>query len=466
MSFMATDLLSAPVSAQTEWRVLAEMLTRPERVAEIIGLPVEQRDFSSPDTRVIFATAVERHYAAKPIDALIVAELIRAELAQYWSAEPSHVGALMEKRVREATGSSDSLLEHAERLRQLSTKCQVMDICQHALGDIADGKLDAAEIADRASTEMMQATAGSVRRSELLTWMDTGRQYVKQLQQVQASTQQGIDLGVMTGLPFVDTHTAGLAPGELCFIASEPGAGKTALAWACALGFAARQMRRGDDRVGTLILSMEMGLYSSTMRLVSSITGIEGGRLRRGDISPQEYTHILREWKLRQDLPIFWNFASNFRLSQARALISEAIRKHNTGFVVIDHFRMLDTDRRYQNGLDADEAKVRFLKENIAKDQNVAVMCLAHTVKVRPEGGESARPRLSDLRGSGMITAFADQVGFIWSPYKYMTRDERMEDFAAGPDSMSIEWSKNRFGSPAQDQYRFSAATMTVAPNE
>src|SRR5206468_8101223 len=137
------------------------------------------------------------------------------------------------------------------------------------------------------------------------------------------------------------------------------------------------------------------GLYSSTMRMVSSLTGIDGGRLRRGDITQQEYTHILREWKLRQDLPIFWNFASNFRLSQARALISEAIRKHNTGFVVIDHFRMLDTDRRYQNGLDADEAKVRFLKENIAKDQNVAVMCLAHTVKVRPDGGEPARPRLS-----------------------------------------------------------------------
>jgi replicative DNA helicase len=457
MSFMATDLLTAPVSTPAEWRVLSEMLLHPERVPEVIGVPLEQRDFSSPDTRVVFQTTVERHYASRPIDPLIVAELVRSELSQYWSAEPSMVGALLEKRVREAVGSSENLLEHANQLKELSTKRNLLEIGHGMLADIAEGKRDASEIADRASSEMMQATAGSVRRSELMTWMDVGRAYVNQLKRVQASTQSGIDLGVMTGLSFVDNHTAAISPGELCFIASEPGAGKTALAWACALGFAARQMRRGDNRVGTLMLSMEMGLYSSTMRVVSNITGIDGGRLRRGDIGPHEYKRILREWKVREDLPIWWNFASNFRLSQARALISEAIRKHNTGFVVIDHFRMLDTDRRYQNGNEADEAKVRFLKENIAKDLNVAVMCLAHTVKVR----EDARPRLSDLRGSGMISAFADQVAFIWSPAKYMTDEERHKQFIA-PSDMTIEWSKNRFGTPAEDKYTFIAETMKV----
>jgi replicative DNA helicase len=462
MSLMAPDLLTAPTSAQTEWRVLAEMLTRPERIAEIVGVPLEQRDFSSPDTRVIFQATVERHYASRPIDALIVAELVRSELASYWSAEPSHVGALMEKRVTNAIGSSDSLLEHAHRLRDLSAKRQVMSICQHALADITDGKLAAGEIADRASTEMMQATAGSIRRSELLSWMDTGRSYVKELQRIRASVQQGIELGVMTGLPFVDNHTAGLAPGELCFIASEPGAGKTALAWACALGFGERQMRRGDDRVGTLMLSMEMSLFASSMRVVANITGMDGTRLRRGDITAADYQRILREWKIREDLPIWWNFASNFRLSQARALIAEGIRRHNTGFVVIDHFRMLATDKHYQNGLDADEAKVRFLKET-AKDLNVAIMCLAHTVKLRPEGGESARPRLSDLRGSGMVTAFADQVAFIFCPYKYMTEEERGLSYD-GPQGMEIDWSKNRFGSPAIDKYRFVAENMKVLP--
>lgn len=462
MSFIATELLAAPRSAESEWRVLSAGVTDPERIPEI-GAALAQSDFSSPDTRVVFQTMIDRHYTGKPIDALIVAELARSDLSNCWSAEPSAVGAIMEKRVRETIGPSDSLSEHIRMVAELGMKRRVMDHYQKGLADIVEGKLSAAEIVDRTNAEAQAVTAGNARRSELLGWMDVGREYARQVQRIQRSRDEGIDMGVITGLSFVDNHTAAISPGELCFVASEPGAGKTALAWACALGFAARQMRRGDHRVGTLMLSMEMGLYGSTQRVVANLTGIDGTRLRRGDISAREYGRFLREWKVREDLPIWWNFASNFRLSQARALISEAIRKYNTGFIVIDHFRMLDTDRRYQSGVEADEAKVRFIKENIAKDLNVAVMCLAHTVKVRNDGGDT-RPRLSDLRGSGMITAFADQVGFIWCPYKYMSDNERMKNPLVAASDMSIEWSKNRFGSPATDKYTFIAETMKVLP--
>jgi replicative DNA helicase len=149
-----------------------------------------------------------------------------------------------------------------------------------------------------------------------------------------------------------------------------------------------------------------------------------------------------------------------------RALIAEGIRRANVGFVVIDHFRMLDTDRHYQNSNDADEAKVRFIKEGVARDLNVAVMCLAHTSKIRERGGadgESARPRLADLRGSGMISAFADQVGLIYSPYRYMSKKQREQQFAS-PSDYEIDWSKNRFGVSSVGQYMFLAETMTVKP--
>jgi replicative DNA helicase len=109
MSLTASDFLTAPVSPESEWRVLAALLTTPERIPEMIGVPLEQEDFSSADTRVIFSAVVERHFAGKPIDALILAETIRAELAQFWSAEPSQVGALMEQRTRDALGSDENL---------------------------------------------------------------------------------------------------------------------------------------------------------------------------------------------------------------------------------------------------------------------------------------------------------------------------------------------------------------------
>jgi replicative DNA helicase len=230
------------------------------------------------------------------------------------------------------------------------------------------------------------------------------------------------------------------------------------------MGFAERQLRRRPKHTSALVLSMEMSLYASFLRTVQALTGIDGVRLREGDFSDAEYQRVLREWKVREDVPIYYNFASNFRLSQMRALIAEGIRRHNVGFVVIDHFRMIDPDQRYTNMNDADEAKVRFIKEGIAKDLNVAVMVLAHTSKIRERAtGEQMRPRLSDLRGSGMISAFADQVALLWNPYKYATEDERLKRGLL-PSMMDIDWSKNRFGTATVDHYVFDAATMRVRP--
>jgi replicative DNA helicase len=127
---------------------------------------------------------------------------------------------------------------------------------------------------------------------------------------------------------------------------------------------------------------------------------------------------------------------------------------------------MIDTDRRYNNPNQEDEAKVRFLKENIAKDLNVAVMCLAHTIKVgRGQGGESPKPRLSDLRGSGQVAAHADFVAMAWNPGAYMSEDDRdlMDDVPEEGD-MELLWVKNRFGSPSSAPYRFDAPKMRVTP--
>lgn len=463
---MTVDLMHAPTNQAAEWSVLGHMLQEPPLIGEVIGVPLAQEDFSAPDTRLLYATTVQRYYANQPVDPLIIGELARDELAGYWSADPSAVAQLLVRRARDAMVSG-TVLEHASIVKRLSTSRKLLDACYHAVTAINEGQLSPEEVGDHLSTEALQVTSGSLRRSEINDWMTVGREYVKQLQRIMEARQQGVEIGVYTGLPFIDDWTTGIGPGELCFLAGEPGVGKTALAWAAGMGFAARQVQRDEDkRVGTLLLSMEMNLYSSTARMVSMLTGIDGTLLREGKIGPNEYRRILAEWKNRENLPLYFNFASNFRLSQMRALIAEAIRRANVGFVVIDHFRMIDTDRRYNNPNQEDEAKVRFLKENIAKDLNVAVMCLAHTVKVgRGQGGESPKPRLSDLRGSGQVAAHADFVAMAWNPGAYMSEDDRdLMDDVPEEGAMELLWVKNRFGSPSSAPYHFDAPKMRVTP--
>jgi replicative DNA helicase len=457
-----TSLMAMPVNAAAEWSVLASMLRTPAVIGELVGAQLEAKDFSMPDTRLLYSTCVESYYAQRAVDPLVVGEACREELTRYWQlADPSSAAQELVDRVIRGLVPGE-ILEHVAIVKKLSTARQLMAVCTDALAAIQEGTQSPEEVGDVMSTAALQITSGHVKRSELLGWMDTGREYARHLQRIIAAREQGIEIGVYTSLKCIDDYTAGIGPGEVCFLAGEAGVGKSALAWTALMGFVAKQMKRPPElRVGTLVLSLEMGLYGSTQRVVQSLTGIDGVRLREGNVSKAEYHRVLTEWKNRENLPVVWNFASNFRLSQMRALIAEAIRRHHVGFVVLDHFRMVDTDRKYNNPLQEDEAKVRFISENIAKDLNVAVLVLAHSIKVgRGSSGDSPRPRLADLRGSGQIAAAADFVGFLYSPAKHMSDDAR-EEMGGDLTDMEVAWEKNRWGSMDSAKCKLLPGTMT-----
>ncbi len=244
------------------------------------------------------------------------------------------------------------------------------------------------------------------------------------------------------------------------FVAGPPGVGKSSIVWAMGQGFAVRQLKKPEDRrVATMVLSLEMALIGSSARLASSIAGVEGERLREGDISDDELSKVISRWKTLEQLPLYWNFASNFRMSQMRALIVEAVRRHNVGLVIVDHFRMFDPDRRINNPNQEDEAKARFLKEDIAKDLDVAVICLAHTIKTPREG--NPRPTLNDLRGSGQVAAHADIVAMMFRPWMHATENEKLEGVVTMTEAEMI-FTKNRNGALGTSEFFFEPGRMTI----
>lgn len=445
-----------PASPPAEWAVISAMLDKPACIPEMAGVQLEPGDFAGSDTSLLYESASELFYSDVRVDPIILAERCKAQLVKLWYTEDVH--GMLVKRMAQA-GYVENVLEHAQIVKRLSVSRQLLRIAQRAEGEINAGKLSPQEIGDRMSAEALKVTSETIRRSELLSWMDIGAEYAKHLRRQRAAYEQGIELGVYTGLSFIDQWTMGILPQELFILGGDPGVGKTALGFGAVKGFGTRQLTRPEDqRMATLVLSLEMGLLASTGRLVQASTHIDGMRLRSGNINSREWELILADWKTNEHLPIMFNFASNFRLSQMRALIVEAIRKHNVGFVLIDHFRQIDPDKHYANGLDADEAKVRFLKEDIAQDLNVAVMCLAHTIKVG-RGETDRRPRLSDLRGSGQIAAHADFVAMMYRPSKHAGPDESSEVRETDAELLFV---KSRYGTEGVSPFYFEPATMTV----
>ena len=91
---------------------------------------------------------------------------------------------------------------------------------------------------------------------------------------------------VKTGIPIVDKHTNGLAPGELVAIGAKSGVGKSALAVRIAIN-----MFKADKKV--LIVSREMSKQQVTERIILSHSGISKEAYENRDFSDQDWVRIV-----------------------------------------------------------------------------------------------------------------------------------------------------------------------------
>jgi replicative DNA helicase len=425
---------------------------------EVIGTQLSPADFYSPVNQILYDAIYAAYFADEPIDPLSVGETASKRLAQRWNCDEQD--AIV--RVRDmAMGQqfSGKVLDHSKVVKKHSDYRHLLSLAASIAKEVGDETRGPEEIAGIASHQAMKIATASLLTHDLISFGDLGRNYVHQMERLKKASEEGLELGAYFELRFFDRYLKGLQPTEVLFVAGEPGVGKSAVVWKAAIKFAQRQSTE-EKPIATLVLSLEMGEGPSNNRIAQTIAQVDGGKLREGKIDQTEFTKVFNEWAKRKDLPLFFNFTSHMRASQIRALCVEAIRRHNVGLIIIDHFRYFDLDERIPNKVDEDEEKARFLKEAIAKDLNCAVICIAHTTK-GIENQEDRRPTLSNLRGSGQVAAHADFVAFVYRPFKYADEDEKLTGQVSENDAEMI-WRKNRHGLEGIEEFYFRADTMDI----
>jgi replicative DNA helicase len=432
----------------------------PKVAGEVIETKLEPTHFYMPAHQVMYAAIFDAYYADEPVEPLAIGDTCAKRLAKVLSCDEQD--AIV--RVRElATGQTftGSIIDHAKVVKKKWDLRQILALSTSMQEMVAAELKLPEEIAGIASQEAMKIATNTLLTHELIDFGELGRRFVRRARLLKEARERGVELGAYVGLDFIDKYTRGIQPTELVIAGGEPGVGKSFVWWKAGMGFAERQMQRPpDQRLGTFILSLEMSEPPSSDRIASSLAAIEGGRLREGDIDEAMMRSIIYEWGRRKDIPLVFNFTSMLRASQMRALVVEAIRKYNVGLVVIDHFRYFDMDKRRENQVQEDEEKARFLKESIAKDLNVAVVCLAHTTK-GIENQPDRRPTLSHLRGSGQVAAHADFVNFMYRPYSYATDEQKALGEITETDAEMI-WKKNRHGLDGIAPFHFEPSIGSI----
>ncbi len=397
-----------PESPEAEASLLGSLLLDPERLVDLRP-SIRPDDFSREAHRLIYRALCDLADEHRELTFQAVTELLasRAEL------EPAGGASAIVALIHATPAASHvhgyaSAVERAGLLRRLIGAAQ--EIARLAL------TRDDAQEAIRAAQQVLFAVSESRLHREVVTLDQTLREL---FQAIEEQNETGRERAVPTGFDSLDELLgAGLHPGDLVIVAGRPGLGKTS--------FALNVLRNAALRseATCAIFSLEMTEEDLTLRLLSSLVEIDGGRLRRGALDMDELQAIAQASSQLMQRRIYIEECTRLSttdvLTHARKLQARA----GLGLIVIDYLQLME-------GVGGpDDSRVQEIGEitrglkGIARELEVPIVLLSQLNRLieRRAGGE---PKLSDLRESGSIEQDADIVIFLWKKEQDRREPER-----------------------------------------
>ncbi len=240
-----------------------------------------------------------------------------------------------------------------------------------------------------------------------------------------AHKRDGQLAGVTTGLVDLDRIMGGLHPSDLIILAGRPSMGKTALATNIAYNAAYSHARsKGEEGAVVGFFSLEMSSEQLAARILSEQSNISSDRMRKGELSNDEFERLVVASQTLHGIPIFIDDTPALNISALRTRARRLKRQHNLGLIVVDYLQLLAPSHPGRgDGRVQEVSEITRGLKTLAKELEVPVLALSQLSR-QVENRENKRPQLADLRESGSIEQDADIVAFIFREEYYLERDE------------------------------------------
>jgi replicative DNA helicase len=248
-----------------------------------------------------------------------------------------------------------------------------------------------------------------------------------------AFKRSGKTTGVSSGFTDLDKLLGGLHPSDLLILAGRPSMGKTALATNIAFNAAKayKPAKTPDGRTiaedGAVVgfFSLEMSAEQLATRILAEESGISGDRIRRGDVSHEDFDKFVQASQRLSSVPLFIDDTPALSIAALRTRARRLKRQQGLDLIVVDYLQLMQGTpgaRGAENRVQEISEITRGLK-SVAKDLNVPVIALSQLSRA-VEQREDKRPQLADLRESGSIEQDADVVMFVFREEYYLGRAE------------------------------------------
>jgi replicative DNA helicase len=404
---MQTGLKAPPHSVEAEQSVLGGVMLDNEAWDRISDHLVEQ-DFFRHDHRLIFSAMSHLASRGEPLDVVTLHEHLEREGL---SDEAGGLAYLAE--LAKNTPSAGNILAYARIVRERAILRELIAAAQKIAdaGFAPEGR-DISEILDEAESAIFKI-------AEERNTSQSGPREVKQLLQdaldkiEEFQKHKGGVTGLETGFTEIDRMTSGLQPADLVIVAGRPSMGKTTFA----MNIAENISLQSDKPV--LVFSMEMPAEALIMRSLCSLSRVDQGKMRRGQLNEDEWAKILSSFSLLNDRSrMYIDDSPGLSPVELRSRARRVARENDgLSLIVIDYLQLMKVPGMSENRtLEVSEIS-RSLKA-LAKELHIPVIALSQLNRSLEQRSDK-RPVMADLRESGAIEQDADLIMFVYRDEVY-----------------------------------------------
>lgn len=224
--------------------------------------------------------------------------------------------------------------------------------------------------------------------------------------------------GVNTGLGKLNRVLGGWQDSDIVMIAGRPGMGKSIAGVFHAIAAA----REG---VPVAFLSLEMPAKSLMNRIIANETGIAYSRIKRGNISREEFIVIQKAIGRIEQLPIHFYDDHNADVNDLSYKLLHWKKRYGIGLVIIDYVQKL-TDRTIKSSAEYDIlTSVSNKLQRLRKRLNCPIIELAQLSRAVESRQGSKRAGMSDLRSTGQFEQDATVIIMLYRDDYYKEKAAR-----------------------------------------
>ncbi|MBX3275782.1 MAG: replicative DNA helicase [Sandaracinaceae bacterium] len=404
-----------PHSLDAERAVLGGILLDNAALASAAEI-LEPDDFYGRANALLFAAMLELYRKGAPVDLITLRAWLVDRGTLQKAGGDEHIITLTE-----TIPTVENIAHHANIVREKSLVRRLIQSCHEiaarGYGDFGEVE----EFIDDAEKQIFDVT----KQKSASPYEHIRDVVIRTFEQVtEAADRKEMISGLPTGFGKLDRMTAGFKAGELIIIAGRPGMGKTALAMNIATHACAART------TPVVVFNLEMAKEELAKRLLCSEARVDGGRLRTGMLSRDDWTRLTSAAGTLTNMPLFIDDTPAITVMELRGKARRLKAEHGLGMIVVDYLQLMRAGTKVESREKEVSEISRSLKA-LAKELSVPIVALSQLNRgVETRAGKDKRPQLADLRESGAIEQDADVILFVFREEFYNRDDPDLRGIA------------------------------------